>query len=120
MRCVYPTIISALAAPKVAFAQQQPVAEHAPHGAVILRFHKIVVLRDQHGFDVFGPAQIARRNSQETKKNNISIFPRAFREVGNRVALGLKHAAHERKTFGTGGKIQLEWTSLSNLSILEA
>ncbi len=53
----------ALSAPEFAFAQEQAVAQHAAHGAVIFRFHEIIILRDEDGFDVFRSAQITRRHT---------------------------------------------------------
>src|SRR5665213_239834 len=104
----------ALAAPEIAFAQQQAVAEHTTHGAIVFGFDEIIALRDEDRFDVFGPAHVTRWNPKETEKNNVAILPRAACEVAYRVAFRLEHAAKHGKTLWAGRKLQLRRTSLSH------
>src|SRR6202035_1033473 len=89
-----------LAPPEFAFTQQQPIAKHAAHRAIVLRFDKIIVLRDQDRFDVVRAVHKARRHTQEAKKNDISKFPHAPGEIADRIATRLEYAAEKRNTLG--------------------
>ncbi len=68
----------ALPPPEIAFAEEQAIAQHAAHGAVIFRFHEIIVLRNQDGLDVLRPAHITGGHAQKTKKYDVSVLARAF------------------------------------------
>src|SRR4029077_15076049 len=77
------------------------------------RFDEIVVLRDQDRFDIVRPVYKARRHAQEAEENDVSKYPRAPREIADRIAARFEHAAEQRNTLWTGRKLHLRRSSLS-------
>src|SRR2546428_9802311 len=69
----------ALPAPELAFAGDQPLAHDGLQRDVILRFEVVPEIGDEHGLDVFGPADEAHRYVKDPEKRDVAIV---FREAG--------------------------------------